>query len=50
MLDEPANDVVRLWVVVYCPWIPNEHANMIKASKAVKNLYNFIVYTPTVNW
>jgi hypothetical protein len=44
--DEVTIDVVWLWVVVYCPWTPNEHANMIKASKAVKNLDNFMVYTP----
>ena len=43
MPDVVILDVVWLWVVVYCPWTPNEHANIIKASKAVKNLDNFIV-------
>jgi hypothetical protein len=49
-LEEDTLDVVWFWVVAYCPWAPNEHANMNKASKAGKNLDIFMVYTPTINW
>jgi hypothetical protein len=49
VFDEDIIEVVWLRVVVYCPWTPNKQANMIKASKAGKNLEIFMEYTPTAN-